>query len=87
MRLSAIKKLLRVFYMMMDMRLLKFDIYQGGAANCFKSHTYFFKKKICMVSGQKFTLSDATSLLPDNLCGLKKKKKKYIYIYIYIYIC
>ena len=32
----------------------------------------FFKKKFCLMSGMKFTLSDATSLLPDNLCGLKK---------------
>ena len=49
------------------MSLPNFDIYQGtGATNCFKSHTnslcpYFFK-----------ILSDITSLLPDNLSGLKK---------------
>ena len=49
-RLSAIKKLLRFFWMLMDMSLLKFDIYQGGATNCFKSHTNswcppFFSRK------------------------------------------
>ena len=31
----------------------------------------FFKKKFCLMSGMKFTLSDATSILPDDLCGLK----------------
>ena len=35
----------------------------------------FFKKKFCMMPGQKFTLFDATSLLPDDL----SRFKKYIY--------
>ena len=32
----------------------------------------FFKKKFCVMSGEKFTLSDATSLLTDDLSWLKK---------------
>ena len=32
----------------------------------------FFEKKFCLMSGLKFTLSEATSLLPDGLSGLKK---------------
>ena len=69
--------------MVMGMNLPKFYIYQGtGATNCFKSHTnldvlIFFKKKFCLMSGLKFTLSDATSLLPDDLPGLKSLKKLY----------
>ena len=35
--------------------------------------SFFFKKKFYLMSGLKFTLSDATSLLPDNLSGLQKK--------------
>ena len=67
--------------MLMDMNLLKFDIYQGtGATNVLRATQTLdvlinFKKKFCLMSGQKLTLSDATSLLPDDLSGLKK----YIY--------
>ena len=32
----------------------------------------FFKKKFCLMSGRKFSLSDATSILTDDLSGLKK---------------
>ena len=50
-RLSAIKKLLRFLWMLMDVSLPKFDIYQGTrATNYFKSHTnswylHFFSRK------------------------------------------
>ena len=55
--------------MLKDMSLPKFDIYQGlGSTNSFKSHT----EKIFLMSDLKFTLSDATSHLPDDLSGLKK---------------
>ena len=65
-----------------DMNLPMFDIYQ-----CRKQlqivlratqildvliFFFFFKKKFCLMSGLKFTLSDATLLLLDNLSGLKK---------------
>ena len=52
--------------------------YQGTVApNCFKSYKllvswFFRKKKFCLMSGLKFNLSDVTSFIPDNLCGLKK---------------
>ena len=67
----------------MDMRLFKFDIYQGGATIALRAAEtldvlLFSKKRFCMMSGQKFTLSDATSLLPNDLSGFK-----YIYIYIF----
>ena len=32
----------------------------------------FFKKKVCLTSGLKFTLIDVASFLPDNLSGLQK---------------
>ena len=32
----------------------------------------FFKKKFCVMPGEKFTLSDATLLLTDDLSWLKK---------------
>ena len=32
----------------------------------------FFKKKFCLMSGLKFTLSDVKSFLQDNLSGLEK---------------
>ena len=76
--LSTIWKLLRFFWVLMDMSLSRFDIYQGtGAANCLKNHTdswcpYFFKKIFCLMSSLKFTMSDVTSLLLDNLSGLIK---------------
>ena len=76
-RLSAIKKLLRFFWLM-DMSLPKFNIYQGTVAtNCFKNYTnslcpHFFKKKFCLMSCLKLTLPDVTSSLPDILSGLKK---------------
>ena len=75
--LSAIWKLLRFFWVLMDMSLPRFDIYQGtGAANCLKNHTdswcpYFFKKIFCLMSSLKFTMSDVTSLLLDNLSAHK----------------
>ena len=62
----------------LDTCLPKFDIYQGiVASNCFKSCTNswcpdFFKKKTCLISSLKFTLSDVTLFLPDNLSGIKK---------------
>ena len=68
--------------MLMDMSLPKFDIYQGtGATNYFKSHTnswcpHFFQEKFCLMSSLKFTLSNATSLLPGDLSG---PNKNYIY--------
>ena len=31
----------------------------------------FFKKKFCLMSGLKFTLSGITLFLPDNLAGLR----------------
>ena len=70
--------LLMFCWMLMDMCLPKFDAYQGAIArSCFKSHTnfwfpYFFQKKVCLKSSLKFTLFDVTSVLPDNLSGIKK---------------
>ena len=58
----------------MDMNLPKFDIYQGTKelqivlrATQILDVLIFFKKKFCLMSGLKFTLSDATLLLPDSL--------------------
>ena len=63
----------RSFWMLVDICLSKFDIYQGTvASNSFKSHTNFWCLDFFVMSGLKFTLSDATSFLPDNLPGLKK---------------
>ena len=63
----------------MDMNLPKLDIYQGIKelqivlkARKILDVLIFFNKKFCLMSGLKFTLSDATSLLPDDLSGLKK---------------
>ena len=60
----------------MDMCLPKFDIYQGTVApECFKSLTniqIFFERKFCLMSGLKFTLSDVTLFLWQNLSVLKK---------------
>ena len=50
------------------MGLPKFDIYQDTGAPIFLK-----KKKLCVMSSLKFTLSDVTLFLPDNLCGLKIK--------------
>ena len=33
---------------------------------------FFFKKKFCLISGLKFTVSDITSFLPENLSELSK---------------
>ena len=50
-RVSVIEKLLRFLWILMDVSLTKFDIYQGtGATNYFKSHTnswypHFFSRK------------------------------------------
>ena len=61
------------------MCLPKFDIYQGAVfSNCFKSYKavdvlIFFKKKFCLMSGLKFTFSNETLFLPDNLSELKQK--------------
>ena len=76
--------------MLMGMCSPTFNIYQGAVApNCFKSHTnswcpdFFQKKKLCLMSGMKFTFSDLTLFLPDNLPWLKKdifrpgQRKKY----------
>ena len=60
------------------LELTDFDICKGtGVTNCFKSHTnswcpHFFQEKVFLMFGLKFTLSDVTSFLPDNLPGLKK---------------
>ena len=63
----------------MDMNLPKLDIYQGIKelqivlkARKILDVLIFFNKKFCLMSGLKFTLSDATSLLTDDLSGLKK---------------
>ena len=51
-QLSALYKLLRFYWTLMDMCLPKFDTYQGAVAlNCFKSHVNswcpdFFQKKV-----------------------------------------
>ena len=52
-QLGALQKLLRLYRMLMDICLPKFDIYQGKVApNCFKSYTnswfpdFFFQKKL-----------------------------------------
>ena len=69
--------LLMFCWMLMDMCFPEFANYQGTvASNCFKSHTNsrcpdFFQKKVCLVSGLKFTLCDVTSVLPENLSWLK----------------
>ena len=58
-----------------NMSLPKFDIYQRTeATNCFKSHknSFFFKNKFRLMSGLKFTLSNITPFLPDNLSELKQ---------------
>ena len=63
--------------MSMDMSLPKFGIHEGtGATNCFRSLIncccpHFFQEKFCLMSGLKFTLSDVTSFLPNNLFELK----------------
>ena len=59
------------------MNLLKFDIYQGTkqlqiVLRATQILDVLFKKKFCLMSGLKFTLSHATLLLPDDLSGLKK---------------
>ena len=63
----------------MDICLPRFDIYQEITdPNCFKSYTSswclgFLEKKFFVMSALKFTLSDVTTFLPENLSGLKKK--------------
>ena len=62
----------------MDICLPRFDIYQEMIdTNCFKSYASswclgFLEKKFFLRSGLKFTLSDVTTFLPENLSGLKK---------------
>ena len=64
--------------MLMDMNLRKFDIYQGKELQIILKATQtldvliFFNKKFCLMPGLKFTLSNATSLLPADLSGLNK---------------
>ena len=64
--------------MLMDMSLLKCDIYQGKELQVILRDTkalellIFFKKKFCLIPGLKFTLSGVTSFLPDNLSELTK---------------
>ena len=66
--------------MLMEMSLIKFDIYQCInqklqivlRATQTLDVLIFFNKKLCLMSGLKFTLSDVTSFLPDNLSRLKK---------------
>ena len=64
--------------MLTDMRLHKFDVYQGKvvlrvvlrATETLDIMIFFKKKCFCLMSGLTFTLSDATSFLPDNLSEL-----------------
>ena len=56
--------------MLIDMNLPTFDIYQGTKSQSLDV-LIFFKKTFCLMSGLKYTLSDATCLLPENLSGLK----------------
>ena len=66
--------------MLTEMSLTKFDIYQCInqklqivlRATQTLDVLIFFNKKLCLMSGLKFTLSDVTSFLPDNLSRLKK---------------
>ena len=77
-QLNAPVKLPRFYWMLMDMFLPKFAIYQGMVAlNCFMSHINswcpdFFQKKVLSDAGVKLTLSDMTSFLSDNMSGIKK---------------
>ena len=61
-------KATEILWMLIDICLPKFDLYQGTVA---LDVLIFFKKEFCLVSGLKFTLSDVPSFLPDNLSGLK----------------
>ena len=63
----------------MDMRILKFDIYQSTIAPNYLRVTKTLdtpisskKKTFCLMSDLKFTLPDVTSFLLDNLYGLLK---------------
>ena len=62
-------KMLRFYWILMDICLPKFDICQGTVdPNCFKSHAEFwyfdfFQKKNCLMSGLKLSWSDVTSFL------------------------
>ena len=71
-QITALQKLLRLYWMQIGMCLPKFDIYQVTAApNCFISHEnswlpdFFFL--IFLMSGLTFTLSSVTLFLLDNL--------------------
>lgn len=64
--------------MLMDMHLPKFEIYRSiSVPNCFESSTNyqcpdFFLKRFFLMWALKFTLSDVTLFLPDNLFELIK---------------
>ena len=68
-----LKKVLGFCSMLIDMCLLKFDIYQSTvASNCFKSHVKsrysdFFQTKLLSNVRSEIQLVRVTSVLPDNL--------------------
>ena len=58
-----------------DGHVPKFGIFQNTVApNCSKllMFWFFLKKRFCLMSDLKITLSNVTSFLPDSLSGLKK---------------
>ena len=60
-------KTTRFYWMLMDMCLLKCDIYHGAVApNCFKSHT----NSRCSYFCQKKVLSDVRSEIPRVRCNI-----------------
>ena len=70
---------------LLDADLPKFEIYQGTVSpNCFKSPKnswcpdFCSKKRLCLMSGLKFTLSNVTSFPTDKFFSLIKK---------YIWVC
>ena len=56
----------------MDMYLPKFNIYHKLKQTQTLDVLIFFKIKFSLMTDLKFTLSDVTSFLSDNLPGLKK---------------
>ena len=71
--------------MLIDICLPKFNIYQGTSEPVLRATItldvlFFFKKKYCLMSGLKFTVSDVTSFLPGNLSGLQKIISRPVYM-------